>query len=202
MSKTALFNAAKGWDAAAVAALLEQTPPLIAARDGSGRSALHVCARRQWDGKPATARAAIATARALIKAGEDVNVIHPIPDDGEVFPATPLWCAVAWGRNPPLVKALLKEGANPDHCLAAVVWANDVPLARVLLKAGSNTGLCFGGETPLHYAARLAREPVLLELVRAGADIHVKDSKGRTPLDYARKKRLSPKVRAALGESP
>lgn len=202
MSKTALFNAAKAWDAPTVAALLTTDPGLIQARDPKGRSALHVCARRQWDGKPASARASIATARALIAVGADINVIHEIPDDGEIFRATPLWCAVAWGRNASLVKMLLAAGANPDGCLWAVVWSGDLSLARMLLKAGSRTELIFGGETPLLYAARLAREPLVLELVRAGANIHATDSKGLTSLDHARKKRLSPKVRAFLGEEP
>jgi uncharacterized protein len=201
MSRTALFNAVKDWDAAKVAQLLKDDPGLIRARDARGRCALHVCARRQWDGKPATARASIASARALIRGGEDVNVIHEIPDDGEIFRATPLWYAVAWGHNAPLVKALLAAGANPDNCLFAVVWSGDLTLARMLLKAGSRTELEFGGETPLLYAARLAREPLILELLRAGANVHVTDKKGLSPLDYASKKRLSSKVRAALGET-
>lgn len=201
-TKAALFGAALSWDAAAVEELLKEAPELIKARDPRARSALHICARRKWDGKPATARASIATARALIAGGEDINVVQPIPDDGEIFPATALWHAAAWGRNMPLVKHLLKAGADPDHCLFAMVWANDVPMARALLKAGSGTELRGHGETPLIYAARLAREPVLFELVRFGADIHARDVKGKTALDYARKKRLSARARAALGGEP
>src|SRR5690242_13563236 len=41
-SKTALFEAAKRWDAAAVSALLKAAPELAAATDQRGRTALHL----------------------------------------------------------------------------------------------------------------------------------------------------------------
>ena len=200
MSKTALFKAAAAWDAPEVARLLSDDPSLSHSRDAKGRTALHICARRRWDGKVPTGNSSIATARALLRAGVELNAVYEIPDDGDLFPATALWCAVAWGRNVPLVRDLLKRGANPDHCLAAVVWANDAPLARLLLKAGSRTELTFGGETPLHYAARLGREKLIEELVAAGADIRATDSKGRTALEYARRKRLGARALGILGD--
>jgi ankyrin repeat protein len=202
VSRTALFNAAKAWDAEKVTALLKAEPELIRSRDARGRSALHICALSRWDGKSPSAHASIATARALIAAGEDVNVVHEIPDDGEMFPATPLWYALAWGRNLPLTKALLESGARPDWCLWTVVWSDEVIPLRLLLAAGSRTDLTFDGETPLLYAARLGREGPLRELVRAGARIDVKDRKGRSPLDHARRKRLSPSTLELLGGSP
>jgi ankyrin repeat protein len=139
VSRTALFNAARAWDAGKVTELLKKNPELIRTRDARGRSALHLCALRRWDGKSPSAHAAVATARALIAAGEDINVVHEIPDEGEIFPATPLWCAVAWGRNLPLTKMLLESGANPDWCLWAVVWSDEVIPLRMLLAAGSRS---------------------------------------------------------------
>ncbi len=201
MSRTALFKAASEWEAATVARLVFADPTLVQARDKRGRTAQHVCANRRWDGRVDTAEASIATMRALLAAGGDIDVVQEIADDGEIFRATPLWYSVAWGRNLPLIKDLLRRGANPDWCLFAVVWANDAPLARMLLKAGSKTELKFSGETPLHYAARLGREPVINELVAAGADIRAGDSKGKTPLEYVRKKRLGERTRLLLGEN-
>lgn len=200
MSKTALFKAVAEWDAPTVVRLLSTDPGLVQVRDQRGRTAQHVCANRRWDKKPSSAKASIATMSALLTAGADVNAVQEISDDGKVFPATPLWYAVAWGQNLPLIKELLRCGADPDWCLFAVVWANDAPLARMLLKAGSNTELRFPEETPLHYAARLGREAVIKELIEAGADIRATDSKGKTPLDYARKKRLGERTRLLLGE--
>lgn len=197
-----MFEAAKRWDASKVAQLAAEAPDLVNAKDARGRSALHLCAGQPVKNPSDPATASIATAMALIRAGADVNAVHEIPDDGDVFPATPLWYAVARGTNLPLVNALLRAGANPDNCLWAAVWANDQRLLKVLLNAGSRTELTFDGQTPLIYAARLGRELVIPDLIRANAHVSAKDSKGRTPLDYAVKKRLSQEVITALGGTP
>ena len=202
MSKTALFEAAKRWDAAKVTRLSGDVPDLVRAVDSRGRTALHLCAGQSVKDDDDPATASIATAMALIRAGADVNAVHEIPDDAEIFAATPLWYAVARGKNLPLVKALLRAGANPDYCLWAAVWANDLRLLKVLLRAGSRTELTFDGETPLIYAARLGRERMIPDLLRAGAIAAVKDAKGMTSLDYALKKRLSDRLILALGGTP
>lgn len=197
-----MFEAAKRWDAVKVSQLAGETPDLVNATDARGRTALHLCAGQPVKDENDPATASIETAKALIRAGAKINAIHEIPDDGDIFPATPLWHAVARGKNLPLVKALLGAGANPDNCLWASVWANDARLVKVLLKAGARTELKFDGETPLLYAARLGRELVIPDLLRANASVKTKDSKGMTPLDYALKKRLSDAVIVALGGTP
>jgi uncharacterized protein len=199
MSKTALFRNASLWAAPALAELIAQDRNLVNARDSKGRTALHLCARRRWDGTAASARSSLATAHALLEAGAAINAVQEIADDGEIFPATALWYAVAWGRNVPLVKDLVRRGADPDNCLAAVVWADDAPMTRLLLRAGSRTEIKFAGETPLIYAARLARERIIEELVAGGSDIRAKDAKGMTALDHARRKRLSHRIQLLLG---
>ena len=133
--------------------------------------------------------ASLATARELLNAGAEINVVHEIPDGKEVFRATPLWHALARGQNGQLARLLLKAGANPDNCLWTVIWSKEPELVRLLLKAGSKTEVRFDGETPLIYAARLGREKAVLELVAAGADISARDSKGFAAAQYARKKR-------------
>lgn len=198
MSKTALFAACKVWDANAAQAILAKNPDLVQARDARGRNALHLCAARALAAGQSPA-ASLETAKTLLDAGADVNAVHEIPDDGEIFPATALWYALARGQNRALASFLLSAGANADHCLWAAVWAGDIESARMLLQAGSKTELRFAGETPLLYAARLGREDMVLELVRANADKMVRDSKGRSPLDYALTKKLRPGVIAALG---
>jgi uncharacterized protein len=48
-SKTALFDAAKSWNAAAVRAMLKAAPALAKATDPKGRMALHLtCAVKPW----------------------------------------------------------------------------------------------------------------------------------------------------------
>jgi len=118
MSKTALFDAAKGWDAAAVRRLLARSPDLIGARDARGRTALHLCAGVAVAKRPTAVAPLITTARALVGAGADLDAVHRIADGGAVFPATPLWYALARGRNGRLAHHFLAAGADPDHCLS------------------------------------------------------------------------------------
>ena len=198
MSKTALFAAARDWNASLVRQLLAQAPALAAARDAKGRTALHLGAGVAAGNKRDRIPASIATARALLKGGADLNAVHEIPDEGEVFPATPLWYALARGRNDRLAKFLLNEGADPNFCLWTVIWSNQPELVRLLLAAGAATEERFDGETPLIYAARLGREEAVLELVAAGADRSARDSKGFRAADHARRRRLSPAALAAV----
>ncbi len=81
------------------------------------------------------------------------------------FKATPLWYAVAWGRNANLVSLLLRSGASPRGCLWACVWADDLEMAKTLVKAGAPLNETIGGETPLEYAVR-AKRPAFVKLLR------------------------------------
>ncbi|HEV7671767.1 MAG TPA: hypothetical protein VGS22_24870 [Thermoanaerobaculia bacterium] len=202
MSKTKLFALARAWDSAAVRQLLVESPDLVGARDAKGRTALHYCAGAPASSEGASARASVATARELLKAGADLNAVHEIPDHGEIFPATPLWYALARGRNGSLAEFLLQQGADPDHCLWTVIWFDEAEWVRKLLAAGSKTEIRAEGATPLIYAARLGREKAILHLVAAGANTGARDAQGRTAADLARKKRLSPAILAALDGEP
>src|SRR3954454_22059542 len=102
-SKTALFAAAKRWDAASVTALLKAVPALVTATDPKGRTALHLaCATRPARGLGEAN--GIAAVTALLKAGADLEAEVPMPNEGD-FRATPVWYAVARGENLPLVKS-------------------------------------------------------------------------------------------------
>jgi len=199
MSKTALFAAAREWDARAVRQLLARSPELIGARDARGRTGLHLCAATPAPAGSGDHAQSIATVREFLKAGADIDTFHEIPDGDEIFRATALWYALARGRNESLARFLLKAGADPDYCLYTVVWSNQPDMVRLLLRAGSKTEVRFDGETPLLYAARLGREKPLLELIKGGADVSARDSKGRTAADHARRKRLPDAVLATLG---
>ena len=188
-SKTRFLDAVRSWQAADVRAALRERPELATACDSSGRPPLHVCARRPL-ASPAEARASIATAQALLDAGTDVNVVQPIPDDGEVFPARPLWCALAFGHNRPLGQFLLKQGADPSHCLFAMVWADDLPNAKLVHRYGAELDEVFGGETPLIYAIRHERVSFATWLLRQGAKPNLADRRGLAALHHAIRKRL------------
>ena len=174
-----------------VAEALRAHPDLATAADRSGRTALHLCAAASVTRSRRPASASVRTTRALLQAGAALDAVHHIPDQGEPFPATPLWHAVARGKNRALARFLLREGARPDYCLWAVVWNDDVVMARLLHGHGANLDLTFHGETPLLYGTRLRRTRMVKWLLRHGADPNIGDAEGRTPLLVAVRRRYT-----------
>jgi uncharacterized protein len=196
-SKSRFFDAVCDWRAAEVAVTLYERPELVAAVDARGRTALHLAARRRVASADDVA-ASLATAKALLDAGADVNAVQPIVDGGETFPATPLWYALAHGRNRPLARYLLKQRADPNHCLFATVYADDVEAASMLRRYGGTLDDIAEGETPLIYAARLKRAGFMEWLLRAGANPNVRDRRGFTALHHAVRRRLPDSTLRAL----
>lgn len=196
-SKTSFFDAAKRWRAREVAAALRERPDFASIVDARGRTALHVCARPEAR-NAADQAAAVATAKALVEAGADLNAVQPIRDGQEVFPAMPLWYAVAFGKNRPLASFLLKRKADPNHCLFAMVYADDLPSAKLLRSYGARLDDKFDDETPLIYAARHSRAKFMEWLLREGADAKLGDGRGFTALHHAVRRRLPDATLRAL----
>jgi len=189
-TKTALFEAARTWNAAAVRATLSTKPALVTATDPRGRLALHMACAVQPGGKRLGEAHGIKTVSALLDAGAPPEADVPMEEDEEDFRATPVWFAVARGENLPLVRFLLKRGADASYSLWAAVWRDDAVLMRELLKTQPRLNLKAHGETPIFYAARLKRLNTLELLIEAGADAGIKDRRGRDAFDIARARRL------------
>jgi uncharacterized protein len=134
-SKTALFAAAKAWDTTAVRAILAAVPALVSASDLRGRRALHIACGVKPGGSSLGEASGIKTATALLEAGADLEAEVPMDEDEEDFRATPVWYAVSRGENLPLVRFLLKRGADASYSLWAAVWRDDATVLRELLKA-------------------------------------------------------------------
>ena len=191
LGAASFLEAVKRWDSVVVAEALRAHPALARASDQRGRSALHLCAGSTAKRAHRPTSASIATARALLKAGANLDAVHEMPDHGEPFPATALWHAIARGENRALARFLLREGISPDYCLWAVVWNDDVVTARLLYEHSANLDLTFDGETPLLYATRLRRTRMVKWLLRHGASPNIGDAESRTPLWYAVRRRYS-----------
>jgi uncharacterized protein len=195
-SKSALFDAAKRWDAPAVTALLQAAPALVSATDPKGRMALHIgCAVKPVPGLGEPN--GVATVTALLKAGADLEAEVPMPDEGD-FRATAVWYAVSRGENLALVRFLLRRGADASYSLWAAVFRDDATLMRALLAARPRLNLVAHHETPIFLAARLQRLKTLDLLIEAGADPSIKDDRGRDAVDIARARRLPKEVIAKL----
>ncbi|HTE39419.1 MAG TPA: ankyrin repeat domain-containing protein [Steroidobacteraceae bacterium] len=197
ISKTKFLEAIESWDADAVAAALRERPDFVSILDKTHRTPLHLCARITPT-KTKKSPAAIATAKALIKAGADVNAVQPIPDDGEIFPATALWYSLAHGRNRLLASFLLKNEAEPNHCMFALVYADDLASAKLVRRYGSRIDDVFAGETPLIYAVRHSRAAFAKWLLTEGANANLRDRRGFTALHHAVRRRLSDDTLRAL----
>jgi uncharacterized protein len=201
ISKAALFNAAKAWDAASIEDMLAARPELVVATDPKGRTALHMaCNVKPGDAGLAEPNG-IRTATALLSAGAVLDAEMPADKRDGDFRATPLWFAVAWGENLPLADFLLERGADPSYPLWAVVWRDDEIFCRLLLSRQPRLNLIAEGETPIFYAARLKRLKTLGLLIEAGADPTIVDARGRDALDIARARRLPPDILDRLAEA-
>ena len=197
-SKTALFAAAKSWDAASVAAALAEAPELVHASDPPGRTALHLACAVKPGGAHLGEAHGLDTVTALLGAGADLEGEVPMDEDEGDFRATPLWYAVARGENAPLAAFLVKRGANASYSLWAAVWRDDEEMCRILLKGTPDLDLQAHGETPIFYAARLKRIRTLELLIEAGANPAIPDFKGRTAVDIARARRLPGEIISRL----
>jgi ankyrin repeat protein len=174
VSKTRMIALVRGHQAQAVEQALAESPALAAYRDERGRNWLHLCCMA----RPARgSKASLRTADILLR-HYDVN--DPATVEG-LWKATPLWHAIAFGRNLPLAEFLLSRGSDPNHCLFAAAYNDDAPAIRLLARSGAALDEFVEGGTPLHHAIQYSRLKGARALLAAGADPDARDASGRTP---------------------
>jgi hypothetical protein len=187
LSKTAMLPLVKAFDWKAIEAGLNENPDLLKVKDKKGRNWLHLCCGVDVSDRDAAAVLdSIRLADLFLEHGLGIN------DPGfteENFKATPLWYAIAFGKNIELAAHLLKLGCDPNYCLWAAAWNNDAAAIRLLIKHGAPLTVVTEDTSPFLAAVKWSRFEAAEELLKHGADPNYQDSKGKTALHYMRKKR-------------
>lgn len=186
VSRTRLTAQVRAFDVMAVYKGLLDNPELLHYRDSRGRNWLHLTASIDVHKHPELdPDQSIRLAESLIQSG--LGVDEPAFSEGD-WQATPLWYAVARGRNLPLATWLLDAGASPEHCLWAAAFRDDEAMLKLLVDRGANIDAVAEDETPLLGAVKVSRFLAVRILLEAGADPDVQDGKGMTALHYMLKK--------------
>ena len=189
-SKTSLTAAIRRFDVDAVSRGLAERPALLDHRDDRGRNWLHLTASISLPEHPALLpEDSIHLARHLLELGLPIN--GPAFSEGS-WQATPLWFAVARGRNPALARWLLESGSSPEHCLWAAAFRDDEAMLGLLIEHGAPLEAVAEGETPFLGAIKVSRFKAARVLLEAGADPDFVDAKGMTALHYMLKKGSAP----------
>lgn len=216
MDKRLFIKHVRNWDFEPVSKALTEDAQLANYVDQIGKTPLHHCAGVNPLEAGLKVRNSIETAGALLSAGADVNAVRIIIDDGEEFHATPLWYAVAWGKNVDLACFLLEHDAQPDdNAVRSAIWDEDLAISKLLLSFGGNIDPVIHQETPLLQTTKAKRFKLLDWLVMNGADINFQDAPGYTALHYGVKRNhnlaqmeqllrhgADPKLKARDGTTP
>jgi hypothetical protein len=117
--------------------LISENPKWLQWSEKSGKNALHFLGSIDVSKDSGKAESCIKIIQLLLKKGMDINSIHNIPEKCGFFTATPLWYAYTRGRNEKLYTWLLKNEANPNHCMFAIAWYNDIRAAELFKKHGA-----------------------------------------------------------------
>lgn len=186
VSKTRMTSLVKEFRSRDVDEALADSPDLLLVRDERGRNWLHLCCGVNLkNGKLKRANDSVKTAEVLLRRGLDIN--QEAFTEGN-WKATPLWFAIARGNNLALAEVLLKNGSTPNYCLWAAAFNNDLDAIRLLVRHGANLNDAFEDETPFLSAIKTSHFRSAEELLKLGADVNYRDSKGMTALHYMLKK--------------
>ena len=192
MSKTRLLEAVQKLDLTTTKALLKTKPALLNVWNRQGRNILHLAcgANVKKLGVPETKAARLVNF--LLDQGMEIEQ----PGLSGRDPCTPLFFAVAFGRNLTVVNLLIKRGARPERApgggLFAAGWWEDLKILDVLLRHGAQIDVVVGG-TPFMACWMWRRFEAAKHLVVKGANVNFQDPRnGKTALLYGVEREYEP----------
>jgi len=203
MSKTRIIDAVRHLDLNETRTLLTADPALLMVTDRQERNLLHLACSVYCPALDLPESAAARLVTFLLDRGMEIET--PMGRDK----CTPLFFAVARGRNTTLIKLLLKRGASPARApgggLYAAGWFDDTTHLDLLLKAGAAIDVAVG-ITPFLACWIWKKFEAAKFLARKGANVNFQDPKsGKTALHYGVEKEFEPALLAWLvthGASP
>jgi ankyrin repeat protein len=203
MSKTRIIDAVRHLDLNETRTLLTADPALLMVTDRQERNLLHLGCSVYCPALDLPESAAARLVTFLLDRGMEIET--PMGRDK----CTPLFFAVARGRNTTLIKLLLKRGASPALApgggLYAAGWFDDTKHLDLLLKAGAKIDVVVG-ITPFLACWIWKKFEAAKLLARKGANVNFQDPKsGKTALHYGVEKEFAPALLAWLvahGASP
>ena len=193
MSKTRIIESVRNLDLESTRTLLDAGPALGGVADRQGRNLLHLACSASCADLGVPESAAARMVNFLLDRGFDVE--SPMAA-GSCGGCTALWFAVGRGRNPTLVKLLIKRGARPTRApgcgLYAAGWYEDVKILDLLIRAGATVDVVVG-ITPFLACWNWKKFKAAKFLALKGADVNYQDPKtGKTALHYGVEKEFDP----------
>lgn len=192
MSKTRIIEAVQNLDLDTTRRLLRTKPSLLSVINRQGRNLLHIACAVKCKKLGVAESAAARMVNLLLDYGMDIEETNVTERD----PCTPLFFAVAQGRNLTVVKLLIKRGAKPSRApggaLFAAGWWEDLKILDVLLHHGAEIDIDVGS-TPFMACWFWKRFEAAKHLVVKGANVNFQDPRnGKTALLYGVEKEYEP----------
>ena len=190
MSKTRIIESVKQLDLESTKQILKTNPSLLSVTDKGRRNLLHLACSVSCSNLKKPESVSARMVNFLLDSGLDVESVLQVGKD-PCDSVNAVWFAVARGRNPTVVKLLIKRGGTPNGLYAAG-WYEDIPMLDLLLRAGADMEVVVG-MTPFLACWFWKKFAAAKFLALKGANVDYQDPKtGKTALHYGVEKDFDP----------